>query len=92
MLARDRKAAQWLTKYFREQAIEKTYWALVVGELRPVKGKIDSPLKKTIRENNEKMRINTKDGQTAITNSAIVEQLGRNASWVAILPKTGSSL
>ncbi len=89
MLARDRKAAQWLTKYFREQAIEKTYWALVVGELRPVKGKIDSPLKKTIRENNEKMRINTKDGQTAITHYAIVEQLGRKASWVAMRPKTG---
>ena len=89
VLARDRKAAQWLTKYFREQAIEKTYWALVVGELRPVKGKIDSPLKKTIRENNEKMRINTKDGQTAITHYAIVEQLGRTASWVAMRPKTG---
>ena len=89
VLARDRKAARWLTKYFREQAIEKTYWALVVGELRPVKGKIDSPLKKTIRENNEKMRINTKDGQTAITPYAIVEQLGRKASWVAMRPKTG---
>ena len=89
VLARDRVAAQWLTKGFREQAIVKTYWALVVGELRPVKGTIDAPIGKTIRENSEKITVNPKDGQTAITHYAIVEQLGRKASWVAMRPKTG---
>ena len=89
VLARDRVAAQWLTKGFREQAIVKTYWALVVGELRPVKGTIDAPIGKTIRENNEKMTVNPNDGQTAITHYVIVEQLGRKASWVAMRPKTG---
>ena len=89
VLARDRKAARWLTRDFREQAIVKTYWALVVGELRPVKGTIDTPLGKTIGEKSEKITVNRKDGQTAITHYAIVEQLGRKASWVAMRPKTG---
>ena len=43
----------------------KTYWALIVGELRPVKGTIDVPIGKNIRENSEKMTVNPKDGQTA---------------------------
>ena len=89
VLARDRVAARWLTRDFREQAIVKTYWALIVGELRPVKGTIDVPIGKNIRENSEKMTVNPKDGQTATTYYAIVEQLGRKASWVAMRPKTG---
>ena len=89
LLARDRKAARWLTKDFREQAIVKTYWALIVGELRPVKGTIDVPIGKNIRGNSEKMTVNPKDGQTATTYYAIVEQVGRKASWVAMRPKTG---
>ena len=67
----------------------KTYWALIVGELRPVKGTIDVPIGKNIRENSEKMTVNPKDGQTATTYYAIVEQLGRKVSWVAMRPKTG---
>jgi 23S rRNA pseudouridine1911/1915/1917 synthase len=38
LLARTSKAARRLTEQFRDRAVEKVYWALVEGTMRPVHG------------------------------------------------------
>ena len=89
LLARTRHSAKWLTRAFREQVMDKTYWGIVVGDLRPVRGKIDLPIIKLPSRYGEKMIVDHKQGQRAITDYAIVEQLGRRAAWIAMRPRTG---
>ena len=89
LLGRTRQAARWLTQAFREQSANKTYWGIVVGELRPVTGRIDLPISKLPGKYGEKMMIDKSDGQRAVTDYGIIEKLGNRASWVALRPRTG---
>jgi 23S rRNA pseudouridine1911/1915/1917 synthase len=49
LLARTSKAAQRLTKQFRERSVEKTYWALVAGIVEPPAGRLLHYLRKDDR-------------------------------------------
>jgi 23S rRNA pseudouridine955/2504/2580 synthase len=89
LLGRTRQAAKWLTQAFREQTADKTYWGVVVGELRPSTGRIDLPIAKLPGPHGEKMVIDRKEGQRAVTDYGIIEKLGNRASWVAMRPRTG---
>tara|TARA_B100001123_G_scaffold200305_1_gene227513 strand:- start:780 stop:1811 length:1032 start_codon:yes stop_codon:yes gene_type:complete len=89
LLARTRQAARWLSQAFRERVTDKTYWALVVGDLRPFKGTVDLPVAKLPGKYGERMVIDETLGQRAITDYAVIEQLGKKASWIAMRPRTG---
>jgi 23S rRNA pseudouridine955/2504/2580 synthase len=89
LLARTAKAAQWLTEAFRHRSARKTYWAVVVGQPRFSSGTIDLPISKLPGKAGEKMVVDKEQGQRAITDYVVVEQLGSRTAWVAMRPRTG---
>jgi len=46
IIAKSREAAAFATQAFKDKRIEKTYWALIVGNLALTEGAIHQPLKK----------------------------------------------
>jgi 23S rRNA pseudouridine955/2504/2580 synthase len=89
LLARTAQAAKWLTDAFRHRSARKTYWAVVVGEPKRSSGTIDLPIAKLPGRAGEKMAVDEEQGQRAITDYLVVEQLGRRTAWVAMRPRTG---
>ena len=89
LLARTDPAARWLARAFRDRAAEKIYWAVVVGELRPATGTVDLPLARLPGKGGEKTAVDRANGRRALTDYAVVEQLGHRAAWVALRPRTG---
>ena len=84
LLARNRQYADILTKAFREHTLQKTYLALVRG--CPVKksGTIDFPLEKV----GERMEV-VDDGQKALTEIKVLDNVGKKYALVEAKPLTG---
>ena len=95
LLARNRKAAQFLTRQFAGRDVEKIYWALVYGVPRPARGHILVPLaKRAARDGGECVRPVDKsdpDAMSAHTDYAEIARIGQRFSWLAFRPKTGST-
>jgi 23S rRNA pseudouridine955/2504/2580 synthase len=89
LLARTAVAARWLTAAFRHKQTIKTYWAVVVGEPELRRGRVDLALSKQPGRAGERMEIDEDEGKRAITDFAVIEQLGRRVAWVALRPLTG---
>jgi 23S rRNA pseudouridine955/2504/2580 synthase len=101
VLARSAKVAASLGKAFAGRDMEKTYWALVVGQPDPLSGKIDLPLLK--KENPramgkpggpegrdyEVMMVDEEEGQKAVTEYRTIDMLGRKFSLMELKPLTG---
>jgi 23S rRNA pseudouridine955/2504/2580 synthase len=73
LLARKVSAAAELTRYFRLQKIEKTYWALLSGVPPRAEGIIESEI----------------EGRQAITSYRLLDQAGKKLSWIEFSPRTG---
>ncbi|MBR1649021.1 MAG: RluA family pseudouridine synthase [Alphaproteobacteria bacterium] len=84
ILARNRKAAELLTKAFREHKITKTYLALVKGCPKKSEGKISSSLVKI----GEKMHVSD-DGQSAVTLYKVIDSIGEKFSLLELNPLSG---
>jgi len=67
VLARSAAAAATLARSFRDKATKKIYWAAVVGEPKPQRGRIDQPLAKLPRPAGERVAPDDDDGKRAIT-------------------------
>jgi len=89
LLARDGATARQMTTQFRHRDVEKIYWALVAGIPAPSEGRIDLPLLKTAGQGGEKMRPAQEDGQSAVTQYAVVDQAGQKVAWLSLNPLTG---
>lgn len=93
LLARNRAAAQALTRAFARHEIHKTYWALVFGKPKPTHGLIDLALaKRPAPAGGERMRAVSRDdpdGLRARTDYALVAPAGSKFSWLALRPLTG---
>ena len=89
LIARSTAAARWLTAAFREKTARKIYWALVLGEVKPRIARIDIPISKLPGKAGEKMAVDYEQGQKALTDYEVVEQLGRRVAWLALSPVTG---
>lgn len=89
LLARNRKAAQWLTKVFRDRQTEKTYWALVLGHPRPDRGVIRGQMAKMSGYQGDMMTLVDDGGQHSETIYATVAHAAKQASWLAMRPVTG---
>jgi 23S rRNA pseudouridine955/2504/2580 synthase len=101
VLARNAKVAAALGKAFAGRDMEKTYWALVIGQPEPLSGKIDLPLIK--KENPlaqgkpggpegrdyEVMMVDEEEGQVARTEYRVIDMLGRKFSLMELKPLTG---
>ena len=90
VLARNRKAAQFLTRQFAGREVEKIYWALVYGVPRPPRGHIMVPLaKRAAADGGERVRPVEKgdpDAMKAHTDFMEIARVGqRLAGWPFVL-------
>mgnify|MGYP005988751395 FL=1 len=93
VLARNRKAAQFLTRQFASREAEKIYWALVYGVPRPSQGSIRVPLaKRAAADGGERVRPvdpEDSDAMKAHTDFMEIARVGQRFCWLAFRPLTG---
>lgn len=94
LLARNAAAARSLAAHFRGKDAEKTYWAIVVGLPRPAEGRIEAALTKgtgpgTSGQGGERVRIDPKEGQRAVTLYRTLDHAGKKAALLELQPITG---
>ena len=89
LLARTTFAASKLTEMFRGSAVRKIYWAATVGVPKPYQGKIDLALAKEGGPQGERVAGDEDDGKRAVTYYSVLENLGKQAAFVAMWPRTG---
>ena len=81
-----------LAAAFRTRAVEKTYWAVVVGRPVPVAGRIDRPLVR-LGPDAGAARVALAEGQAdaarAITDYRTLDHAGRRFAWLELRPLTG---
>lgn len=73
LLARSVRAAAKLASFFKNQQVNKTYWALLVGVPRQKEGVIKTEIEERVAE----------------THYQVVDQAAQRFSWVEFTPKTG---
>ena len=89
LLARNPLAATKLAESFRSRDTKKIYWAVTVGVPKPFQGKIDIPLAKEGSARGERVAEDEDDGKRALTVYSVLENLGKQAAFVALWPRTG---
>jgi 23S rRNA pseudouridine955/2504/2580 synthase len=89
VLARHIRAATHLTGALRGRDGEKLYWAITSGVPSLERGRIDLPLAKMPGRDGERVRVERKLGKVAITDFVVIEQIGDQAAWLALWPRTG---
>ena len=88
VLARSAAAAARLAAAFRSRAVEKLYWALVVGRPKPARGTVRAALAKRGGAHGERV-VADPEGKRAVTDYAIIESAGKRLAWLALRPRTG---
>ena len=87
-LGRHRKALARLSELFRENAVEKTYWALAAGRPAEVEGRIELALGKAEeRGAPPRMQVDA-TGLKAVTDYRLLAELD-GVSWLEVKPLTG---
>jgi 23S rRNA pseudouridine955/2504/2580 synthase len=89
VLARNARAAKWLTAAFRARETEKLYWAVVQGLPKPMRGRVDIPLAKVPGPKGEKMMEDAEAGKRAVTLYTVLDHAANRAAWLALMPLTG---
>lgn len=92
VLGKSPAAAARLSGGFARRKAQKTYWAIVEGNPRPVDGVIELALAKTGVGDRELVApIDPRDprAQPAITEFVTVSRAGPRAAWLALRPQTG---
>jgi 23S rRNA pseudouridine955/2504/2580 synthase len=100
ILARNRKAAEALTRAFRDRSTRKIYWAALAGVPHPRMGTVRYGLVKAPGHGTggeaEKMLAvhpdavdHTQNAKRAVTDYAVMSALGTRVSWAALVPLTG---
>ncbi len=90
VLGRHRQALARLGALFAEGAVEKVYWAVVVGAPAGDAGLIDLPLWKEERRHGWKVVVDRRRGKPSVTEWRVLgrEPEGRLA-WIEARPRTG---
>ena len=92
VLGKSPNAAARLAGAFAKRRAQKTYWAIVESNPRPVDGTIEVPLMKTGVGDREMVTpADPKDprAQPAVTDFVTVSRAGPRAAWLALRPHTG---
>jgi 23S rRNA pseudouridine955/2504/2580 synthase len=87
ILARSARAASAIAKMFRDHEVQKTYWAVSVGDMYENKGTIDFALLKTGAPGQQRVMAHT-DGVTAVTDYKRLAK-GGGLNWLELMPRTG---
>src|SRR3954453_10317902 len=89
LFARTSKAAARLSEQFREGSIEKTYWAVVEGEVGRTAGSLEDWLIK----NEERRRVEVVEPRTTGARQALLhyqrKTLHGGLTWLEVRPQTG---
>ena len=88
VLARHPAAAARLAAAFRERTTRKLYWAITVGVPKLPQGRIDLALAKLPGRAGERVRPD-EEGRRAVSYYRVLEHVGRQAAWLALMPETG---
>jgi 23S rRNA pseudouridine955/2504/2580 synthase len=92
VLARSAAAAAKLAAAFRGRDVEKTYWAVTVGEPSPPAGRIDLALVRERGPRGERTvaaEAGQKDAARAVTEFRTLDAARRRAAWLELKPITG---
>jgi 23S rRNA pseudouridine955/2504/2580 synthase len=90
VLARTVAAAGKLAAAFRGRDVQKTYWAITVGEPTPPAGRIDLPLVRQGGPRGERTApAEGKEGARAVTDFRTLDAVRRRAAWLELSPITG---
>ncbi|MDQ2859616.1 MAG: RluA family pseudouridine synthase [Pseudomonadota bacterium] len=92
VLGKSANAAAQLAAAFAKRRAQKTYWAIVEGNPRPVDGTIDLPLTKTGAQDHERVApVDPEDprAKPAVTEFVTISRAGPRAAWLALRPLTG---
>jgi 23S rRNA pseudouridine955/2504/2580 synthase len=91
LLARTPGVAAFLARAFRERAMEKTYWAVVIGRPEPRLGRIDLPLRRLAGAKGARSEAAPGDAEAAraITEYRVRDHAGKHVSWLELSPLTG---
>ena len=88
VLARTPASAAALAAAFRGRDVEKTYWAVVVGEPKHPGGRIELAISKEPGPRGERM-VPDPRGQRAVTEFAVLDAAKRKAALLELKPHTG---
>lgn len=88
IVAKHDEAARQLSSAFQSQKLQKSYLALVLGQL-PSLGDVKVPLSKSGPMGKEKMSPDFENGQYAHTKFKTLSRSGGNMSLMALQPMTG---
>jgi 23S rRNA pseudouridine955/2504/2580 synthase len=91
VLGRTAAAAAKLAAAWRTREVEKTYWAVTVGEPSPTAGRIDLALVKQGGPRGERTAAAGEgdDGARAITDFRTLDAARRRVAWLELKPLTG---
>ncbi len=90
VLGRTPAAAAKLAEAFRSREAKKIYWALVHKTPEIKEGKINAKLLKCSGEfGGESVRVDEKNGQSAVTLFRVVDEAYKKAAWLELMPLTG---
>ena len=92
VLARSVAAASKLAAAFRGRDVEKTYWAVTIGQPMPPAGRIDLALVKQGGPRGERTTAAEKgdrDAARAVTDFQTLDAARRRAAWLELKPITG---
>jgi 23S rRNA pseudouridine955/2504/2580 synthase len=92
LLARTPGTAAKLAAAFRTRAVEKTYWAVVIGRPMPLEGRIDLPLRRIGGQRGERTELADRydpSAARAITDYRTLDHAGQLLAWLELSPLTG---
>ena len=88
LIAKNAKAAEFLTDSFKNKTIKKTYLAMVRGIVKKPEGTINIPLRKKLLGKNEKVQPDFTEGKEAITDYKLLRSFFDH-SLLELKPLTG---
>jgi len=88
LIAKNNLSAEFLTNCFKNKTINKTYIALVYGNVKKESGTIDIPLAKKRIGINEKVQADIEFGKSAITKYKVLKHF-HDYTELELLPITG---
>ncbi len=88
LIAKNAKAAEFLTDGFKNKTIKKTYLAMVRGIVKKPEGTINIPLRKKLLGKNEKVQPDFTEGKEAITDYKLLRSFFDH-SLLELKPLTG---
>lgn len=89
LIARTAKAAAHFAAAFKGRTARKLYWAIVIDIPDIRDGLIELPIAKQPGSGGEKMYVDEKGGQRAVSRYRLIERAGNRAAWLEMQPLTG---